>query len=446
MKEDSVNINIKENERYQMSETEKSIMFLALCLLAFLDFAGYGLPITLYPQLAAKIGLSSTFVGIVFALFPFGGFFAPLLTGKFMRFYRKDLLLTSFLFITGASKVLFGILYYIENVWIFMVISIISRFVWGFSFSAFMTICFSLIPEIWPDQVVQKISYFEFALNCGLMAGPLMGSLISYFLNFFWVFMIFTIFNWGLGLISIFKFLKIKAIKQFGNENKPLKIMKILTSSSLIIQFFFQSLFLGSIMFTYPGFQNKIIDGFKSTQGMVSAIYALNMIGYCIALIIFNKIYKSTDSRKKWFFRGSIMMIIFNNLIGPNPLLGIKSENGGIICMSIAFFFIGVSQSTIITLLIPEYKDILKTIYPNDPEELLIDLSPSLFSVSYSFAEFANCIVGGIVVDEMGFDWASAVYSLVLILYFVIYWTKQYFSKTEYIKMEEEKVDITEVK
>jgi len=426
-----------------LSESDKTFILGTICLMVFLDFTGYGLPITLYPQIALARGLNSTWVGVVFGLFPFGGFFTSCLAGKIMRFYKKDRLLLIFLLGTVASKFVFGCVYYIEDSTTFLVVSIVSRLTLGFSFTAFQTVSISLIPETWPDQIVEKLSYYELFLNCGLISGPLIGSAISYFLNFFWVFAILSLFHLIFGLLGIFKFLKIEGIKQFMDEKKSLAMSKIIGDSTLMIQFFFQSMFLGSVMFISSGFENHIIDTLGSTQAMAAGIYTLNMIGFCISLLIVNKIYKTNENRKGWFLLGSIMVIIFNNLFGPDPFLGITNQNTALICVAIAFFMVGVSQGMIAVLLVPEYKDILRVIFPDEPEELLVDMAPALYLSAYSLAEFANSIIGGIVIDDLGFVWTSVVYSLALCVYFVIYWGKQLLLKKSYNKMVEER-EITE--
>ena len=427
----------------ELTESQKFYILATICLMVFLDFTGYGLPITLYPAIALERGWSASWVGVVFGLFPFGGFFTSCLAGKIMRFYKKDKLLLIFLIITCVSKFLFGCVYFIEDSNTFLIVSIVARLILGFSFTAFQTVSISLIPETWPDQIVQKLSYYELFLNCGLISGPLLGSALNYFLNFFWVFAILSALHLVLGLFGIFYFLKIDQVKTFMQTKESLDMTKIVTNSTLMIQFFFQSLFLGSVMFISSGFENHIIYNLGSTQSMSAMIYTLLMIGFCISLLIVNKVYKSGDSRRGYFLLGSIMIIVFNNLFGPDPWLGITDQTAELVCVAIAFFMVGVSQGIIAVLLVPEYKDILRVIFPDEPEELLVDMSPALYLSAYSLAEFANSIIGGIIIDDLGFVWTSVVYSAVLIVYFVIYWGNQWRVMKSYKPMVEER-ELTE--
>lgn len=425
-------------EGLNISDSHKRYILITICLLVFLDFTGYGLPVTLYPAIALAHGLNSTWTGVVLGLFPFGGFFTSCLAGKVMRFYKKEKLMIIFLVGTCISKFIFGAVYYITDSNWFLLVSVVSRLTLGFCFTAFQTISISLIPETWPNQVVEMLSYYELFLNCGLIAGPLLGSLIAYFLNFFWVFAIFSVFHFVVGLFGIIKFLRIEGISQFLEERKSLELSKMLSDSTLMTQFFFQSLFLGSVMFISSGFENYIIDDLGGSQTLCALIYCLNMFGFCISLLIVNKIYKITPKRKGWFLIGSIMIIVFNNLFGPDPFLGITDTNDEIICVSVAFFMVGVSQGMIAVLLVPEYKDILRVIFPNEPEELLMDMAPALYLSAYSLAEFANSIIGGIIIDEIGYVWTSVIYSIVLCVYFVIYWAKQWSLRQNYAKMVED--------
>lgn len=424
-------------------ESDKKYIIITICVLVFFDYTGYGLPVTLYPQIALAHGLDSTLTGVVLGLFPLGGFFISCLTGKVMRFYRKDKLLIFFLVGTCISKFVFGCVYFIDDENWFLVVSILSRLTLGFCFTAFQTICISLIPEAWPNQIVEMLSYYTLFLNCGLIAGPILGSLIAYFLNFFWVFTIFTAIHFVIGMFGILKFLKIEGISQFLEKRKSLEFSKILGDSTVMILFLFQTLFFGSILFISSGFENYIIYDLGGTQSLCAGIYCLNMIGFCISLFAVNKIKNANAKKKILFLLGSLGIIVFNNLFGPNPLFGIKDTQDELICVALGFFMVGVCHGLMAVLLVPEYKDILRVIFPNDAEELIVDMAPALYLSAYSLAEFANAIVGGIIIDEIGYVWASVIYSVVLCFYFVIYWGKQWDLERNYAKMvEEEEVGI----
>lgn len=427
-----------ENKEEKFTEAEKRYILITICLMVFLDFQSYGLPITFYPQIAEQRGLNSTWCGVVLGLFSFGGFFTSCLVGKVMRFYKKKTLLTFLLIVTCFSKFLFGVVYYIEDPVFFLIMSIVCRLILGFSFASFQTISISLIPEVWPHEIVDKLAYYEMFLNCGLITGPLLAALIVYFLNFFWMFAVISAFHFVVGMFGIYKFMKLDSIVQFIENKKSLDMGKITTDSRLMIQFFFQALFLGSIMWVSSDFENHIIDELGSTETMSAIIYTLNMIGFCISLLIVNKIYKTNKNRKGWFFAGSIMIIIFNNFIGPDPFFGITSTLAGLICISVAFFMVGISQGMIAVLLVPQYKDDLREIFPDEAEELLVDMSPALYLSAYNLAEFANSILGGLVIDICGFNWASVIYSGILFVYFFIFWGKQWHISRGYHKMVEE--------
>lgn len=435
--------NIEDDEKpkfkaSEIPEVQKKYILITICAMAFLDFAGYGLPITLYPQISAARGWSSTLTGIVLGLFPFGGFFTSCLTGKIMRYYKKDNLLLLFLIITCISKFLFGCVYFIDDSYGFMILSIVTRLLWGFAFTAYQTVSISIIPETWPDSIILKLSYYELFLNCGLVSGPLIGSVIAYFWDFFWVFTLFSTFHFVIGIWSIFTFFKIDAIAQFM-ENKPsLSLKKIVKDSTLMIQFFFQCLFLGSVMWVSSDLENHVIADLGGTQTTCAIIYCLNMAGIFFALLFINKVFQVNVVRKKWFLTSSILIIIFNNLFGPASFLGIDDKTTALWLMAFAFFMVGISQGMIAVLMVPEYRDLLKLVFPYEPEELLVDMAPALYLASYSFAECVNVIVGGIVIDEIGYNWTSVIYSGILIVYFIIYWGKQLLLLNENNKMVEE--------
>lgn len=429
---------IQEINEDRVPESDKRYILFTICLMVFLDFQAFGLPTTFYPQIAEQRGLNSTWCGVVLGLFSFGGFFTSCFVGKVMRFYQKKTILIFLLCVTCFSKFVFGFVYYIEDPTFFLLVSIFSRLILGFSFSAYQTVSISLIPETWPTEVVGKLAYYEISLNCGLITGPLLGALIYYFTNFFWIFAISAAFHLIVGLIGILKFMKISTIVQFNKDKKSLDMSKIIRDSTIMIQFFFQALFLGSIMWVSSYFENHIIDELGGTETTSALIYTLNMMGICISLLVVNSIYKKKKKKKGWFFAGSLMVIIFNNFIGPDPFFGITDTTTCLICISVSFFMVGVSQGMISVLMVPQYKDDLREIFTEEPEELLVDMAPAMYLASYSLAEFVNSIGGGIIIDLCGFNWASVIYSLILCVHFIIYWGNQYSIKGSYMKMVEE--------
>lgn len=425
-------------EASKIPESQKKYILISVCLMSYLDFSGFGLPITLYPQVSSSRGWSSVLTGFVLGIFPFGGFFNSFLTGKIMRFYKKHNMLLMFLTITCLSKLLFGLVYFIEDPYIFLILSIVSRFLWGFSFSGYQTCSISIIPEVWPDSIINKLSLNDLFINSGLISGPLIGSLINYFFDFFWVLAIFSSIHFFLGIFVILKYLKIDAIATFANSKPTLSLKRISKNMDVMTQFFFQTLFLGSILWISSDFENHIIDDLGGTQTICACIYILDMVGFCTSLIIINKIFKAKVNRKKCFLLGSIISIIFNNLLGPAFFLGITNNTTGLACVSIAFYMLGLSHGMIAVISIPFYKELLESVFTEDPPELLVDMASGLFFAAYSLSEFVNSLVGGIVIEELGYNYASVVYSLILIVYFLIYWGKELFGQ-KYDQMSEEK-------
>lgn len=421
-----------------ISPLQKKSLLAFICAMALLDFSGYGLPTTLYPEVALERGFSSSWSGVVLALFPFGGVFASFITGKVMRFYKKPKLLLIFLLLDCLAKFVFGLVDFIDDPTLFMIVSTVSRLFLGLNFMAFQTILVSLIPEAWPDSMVESLSYYELFCNCGLLSGPLFGSLIAYFMDFFSVFAILTAIHLVLGLIGLCKIVSLEGIDVYEESKQSLDMKKMLLDSTLMIQFFFQALFIGSVTFVSSGFETHIINSLDSTQAMCSVIYCLDMLGFCISLIFLNKIYKPGTSTKGWFMFGSITLLICNQFIGPNPLFGIDSISGQLISISISFFFVGISEGAIAVLMVPEYKSILRVIFPDSPEELLTDMAPGIYLAGYSFAECLQAFAGGFIIDGVGWEWASVVYSGVLLCYSLIYWGKQIQLSIGYQKMTEE--------
>lgn len=82
------------------------------------------------------------------------------------------------LVIQSLTIITFGVVYYIEDETIFIVVSMFARFWQGASRSAYGAATFGYVPQLWPTTVQKKIGIMETMTAIGLVLGPMIGSVL----------------------------------------------------------------------------------------------------------------------------------------------------------------------------------------------------------------------------------------------------------------------------
>lgn len=140
--------------------------FASMCFLIFLNFTTYALPLSFYPALADSLGFSKFAIGFVFSISSVGSLICSFMLGKFMRFMPKDSLMLIFQIINSISTFLFGFMtLFMESHFLFYFLSVVLRFVNGFSMGGFFTVVYSLVPDYWPDDISRRIGNINYNLK-----------------------------------------------------------------------------------------------------------------------------------------------------------------------------------------------------------------------------------------------------------------------------------------
>lgn len=108
--------------------TPKKDFFPYLWVLHFCMFSTYAVALSFFPSISKSKEFSPTTTGIIFSFYPFGGLCIGFLTTKLTKRYTKKALLYFFLILLGLFLILFGMTKYIGNQFLFLLLSVISRF------------------------------------------------------------------------------------------------------------------------------------------------------------------------------------------------------------------------------------------------------------------------------------------------------------------------------
>lgn len=126
------------------------LKLISMICLSYLAFIVYTLPMTFFPLMAKKKGVSESFIGLSFASFALGTTISSVIFGKVMGKMGKHKLLYICLIFLMMGSIGFGMIESIKNVYFYVLIAFISRFISGFMQGAVNTILLSFLPILYP--------------------------------------------------------------------------------------------------------------------------------------------------------------------------------------------------------------------------------------------------------------------------------------------------------
>ena len=143
-------------------------------------------------------GISSTWIGIIFAIFAVASTIASIVAGKIVDKVGHKVVLNRSILLMTVCTVTFGLINKIEAESFVIVVACLLRFGQGSAYGAVNTVVFSFAAQAYPDEVEKLISILEGATGIGFILGPVLGSYIYNAIGFS-----LTYFFVGLSLIII---------------------------------------------------------------------------------------------------------------------------------------------------------------------------------------------------------------------------------------------------
>ncbi len=416
----------------------KSRFFLFLNLFCLQTYLSHSAPTIFFPKLASSRGLDTIVIAFFFSVFPLGAFPASLCIGKLMRFYRKDQLLLIFNVLLSLAKLCTGILYYIEDINLFLFIAFFSRFVTGIAQGCIIPTIYSYIPELFPENMMVKFGIIEILGSIGVILGGFFGTFIYGVYGYFFVFAIFSALNLIFGTALIFFNLKNDFIERLSEENKnslPLKDALFHNSNVLMNLAFLFFIFLPSYMIL-PGYELYISTVSNSTY-VSSMIYSLIFLGMIFGVLVISQVYKN-NVESKMLFLCSLLIIIALYFYGPDPIFEIFDKKEQLVFMGIAFFVSGIVAEVVFLIITKVIIHELLNVFPGD-KNLCGDFANGLFTACLSLDQLIGPIVGAILNDYIGYIRTGSFFVIFLLSFFVPYWVLQFMKpKMEYNEMLEE--------
>jgi len=371
--------------------------------------------------LAAERSISSICLSIIFSAFPFGAFPASIAIGKLMRFYPKDKLMLFFNIVSSFSRFTMGLLFFIEDTNLLIVIAIIARILSGIAEGALIPLIYSFIPDMFPEDIISKYGILEIWCSIGIAVGAPFCSFIYDQLGYFPVFAIMSSTNLIVGMIIIIVFLKSDNILSFKKEDKKSLPIKeaLFSNKSILLNFFYLFIFFFPNFMIQTGYQTYM-ETLTTSLYVSAGIYSLILVGMVAGVFIIKKCYSQKYERKMMFFSG-MSAIIALTLYGPDPLFGITNSTAEIIIIGISFFVVGVAIEVIFLIITKILINELGEVFHGE-KELCADFANGLFVGCFTLDQFVAPYFGSFINDYMGYERTGTFFALLASFYFSAYW------------------------
>ncbi|XP_022239255.1 MFS-type transporter SLC18B1-like isoform X2 [Limulus polyphemus] len=156
------------------SRKQKLILF-CLCLVNFTSFLSMSIIAPFFPQEASAKGMREAVSGFVFSVYALVIMVTSPVIAKALPIVGVKFTFLTGVFFSGVSNILFGLLVLVESNIVFQVFCFVVRSFEALGAAAFTTASYTIILEMFPDDVGTVFGFTETFVGVGLCLGPVIG-------------------------------------------------------------------------------------------------------------------------------------------------------------------------------------------------------------------------------------------------------------------------------
>ena len=423
----------KNVENSDVKDPMKNLFTLiSLNTLSALHNIDFGLPASFFPILAKSRGFGALQTAIIFAAFPLFYFLGyTYFSNKLVLFDRKKLLFYSVL-IGSLFKLIFGFLDFVEESNLFFIIAILSRICVGLSSAITLSTILSIISEIWPEDKMRKVALFDTINTIGYATGPWIGSLFFYIGGFVCVFVVSSLLTFLFGLYVTYFVMR----RQFLMSEKKLDFFKGFFNMKVIMNCLLTTFIYSTFCFVAPSFETHIVMDLGQSPIFSTFLIGLHIFGVCLSLMLIINI-NFEKYGKKIIFLGAGISVCCEFFLGPDPLLNITGNTSQLVVITIAMYALGAANGLCIILVMQEFHLAYHEIFPDDVE-LSNNLANGAYLASFGSGDFFGVLLGGIIVDQVGFQRGNSLLGLGFLVFYIIYLVWSWRVDKKYVQLKEE--------
>uniref|UniRef100_A0A672FMF0 Major facilitator superfamily (MFS) profile domain-containing protein n=1 Tax=Salarias fasciatus TaxID=181472 RepID=A0A672FMF0_SALFA len=351
-----------------------------------------------FPSEALKKGASQTVVGLIFGCYAVCNLLGSLILGRYIVQIGAKFMLVAGLFVSSGCTILFGLLDRVPAGPAFIGLCFVVRSVDAVGFAAAMTSTFAMTAKMFPDNVATVLGSLEIFTGLGLILGPPVG---GWFYQSFGYEVPFLLLGALLLLMVPFNVYVLPSIEADPCRDSFLRLLgrgRILLVCYVV---FTLSAGLGFLDATLSLFA---IQTFQLSSGLVGVVMLGLSLPYCLASPLMGVVTdRFPTSRIPLMVAGGGVTALSFCLLGPAPFLHVTSRrsprnrsgpvrSGPVSC--------GRSCSE------DGFQEGLST----------LGMVSGLFGAVWSLGMFYGPVVGGLLTQNLSFQWAAAVQGALALL------------------------------
>ncbi|XP_022912884.1 MFS-type transporter SLC18B1-like [Onthophagus taurus] len=422
-----INKDVESNNIQEETSKESTSFTLkqkvSLCMLATVEFTSYcsmSIMAPFYPREATAKGMSETLAGFVFSFYALVVFLSSPIFGKVLPKLGVKFTFIFGILTSGVCNIVFGTLQYIDNTFVFTLLSFIIRGTEALGASAYSTAGYVLVINIFPKNGGVVRGILETFVGLGMSVGPAMGGLL------------FAIGGFGLpfyvvGMISVMvapiNFYVLSTSDDYKVEVQSGSYLNILKLPSVII-----TCCVVVVVSATWGFLDPTLEPHLRMYNLNAANIGLIFLLLSATYGVFSPIWGFISDKIKSYWTlmplGLISSSVVLLFLGPSPVLSFLSSSLLLTIISLSILGVFVAMSVM-----PTYQGILDGAIDGGFKDNLgtHSIVAGLWSSSYSLGEIIGPALGGVLLQHWGFPRASTalagmnfIFAIVTTAYFII--------------------------
>lgn len=374
------------------------ITLITLAVANFCAGACVSLQAPFFPSEAELKGATPTEYGFIFGIFQLTIFITAPLMGKIVPYVSPKFLLNSGVFTVGITCAVFGTLDLVQSTQAFVALAFVVRTVEGIGAAAMRTSCYTIIASQFSEGIGTTFAILETFLGIGLITGPTLGGAL------------YDLGGYGLPFYAVGAFVILDAVVIFFVL--PRVERRAMPEKGSFFRFFMNpTVLIYSLSvftsFNYIGFNQATLEPhirqFDLSGFVLGLMFALSGTVYAISAPAWGRLCDKKCNPKFLSLIGCLINIASLLLIGPAPFINMN-PNIVIIVISLVILGFGLGAK-LVCAFTGTFKDTIDRGFP--PDLSTYGLISSMIASSQSLGAFVGPSVGGYLLDEFGFRYAS---------------------------------------
>lgn len=372
-----------------------------------------------FPNEAIKKGASQTDIGLIFGCYAVCNLIGSLILGKYIVQIGAKFMLVTGLFVSSGCTIMFGLLDRVPAGPPFIALCFIVRSVDALGFAAAMTSSFAMTAKIFPNNVATVLGSLEIFTGLGLILGPPVGGWFYQTFGYEVPFMLL-----GCLLLIMVPF-NIQVLPTIEADVTKDSFFRLLTNVKILLICYMVFTLSAGLGFLDATLSLFAIEKFSLSPGYVGLIMLGLSLPYCLASPLMGYFVDKYPATRSWLLvTGGLATGVGFCLLGPAPFLNISGPLWLLVLM------LGVIGFSLGMTALPTFPEIITCVYDQGYEEGLstLGLVSGLFGAVWSFGMFYGPIVGGLVTQNLNFEWAAVIQGglallggLLLALYYIFH-------------------------